>query len=167
MTESVPEFRRLLETHAGALTRVVRSYARTAAERDDLGQTIALALWQAMPSFRGDASERTFVLRVAHNQALSFLARRRSRPEERELDSEAPSRALDPEALAGLSEQVRKVFRAIHALPLGQREVLVLALEGLGHDEIGEVLGISANNVAVRVNRARAELRKQMGGRDE
>ena len=41
--------------------------------------------------------------------------------------------------------------------------MLVLALEGLTHDEIGDVLGISVNNVAVRVSRARAELKRALG----
>ena len=58
---------------------------------------------------------------------------------------------------------MRAVFRAIHALPVGRRQVLVLALEGLSHEQIGEVLGISAGNVAVRVSRARADLALALG----
>ena len=44
-------------------------------------------------------------------------------------------------------------------LPLGSRQVLTLALEGLSHAEIGEVLGLSDNAVAVRLHRARAHLK--------
>jgi hypothetical protein len=50
----------LLRAHAGILHRVAVSYARSATERDDLLQEIALALWTALPNFRGECSERSF-----------------------------------------------------------------------------------------------------------
>lgn len=105
------------------------------------------------------------MLRVAHNRALSFSTSRRARHEasSSELDTEFSDPKPDPEVLAGLSERMRAVFGAIHELPFGLRQVLLLALEGLDHVEIGAVLGISKSNVAVRVSRARAALRKAMG----
>jgi RNA polymerase sigma-70 factor (ECF subfamily) len=54
-------------------------------------------------------------------------------------------------------------MQAVRRLPLIQRQVVVLALEDLDYAEIGAVLGISENNVGVRLNRARASLRKLMG----
>ena len=71
------ELARILSEHARALERVAASFTRTRADRDDLLQDFALALWKAFPSFRRECSERSFVLRVAHNRALDFLARRR------------------------------------------------------------------------------------------
>jgi RNA polymerase sigma-70 factor (ECF subfamily) len=156
-------FERLARSHGPAIGRTARSYARDVAEREDLEQDIALAVWRALPSFRGECAERTFVLRIAHNQALSFVARRRGRLGPTDRADDARAAGPDPEVLAGLSERMRAVFQAIHALPFGQRQVLVLALEGLAHEEIGQVLGVSVNNVAVRVSRARAELRRALG----
>ncbi len=52
---------------------------------------------------------------------------------------------------------------AIRTLPLIQREVITLTLEELSQAEIGEVLGITENNVAVRLNRARKSLRRLLG----
>ena len=54
--------------------------------------------------------------------------------------------------------------RIIRTLPLPYRQVLTLALEDLAHDEIADVLGTTANNVTVRLSRARDALRKAMGG---
>ena len=156
-------FERVIGALGAAIGRTARSYARTSAEREDIEQDIALALWRALPTFRGECSERAFVLRVAHNQALSFLTRRRARPPYTPLADELAADTPDPEVLAGLSERMRAVFRAIHALPIGRRQVLVLALEGLSHEQIGEVLGISVGNVAVRVSRARADLALALG----
>ena len=153
----------LLEAHGAAVARTVRGYSRDEAERADLEQEVAMALWTALPAFRGDCSERTFVLRVTHNRALAFLTRR-ARAAEAPLEDvhEAPS--ADPERRAEGAERLRGLKRALHQLPLGPRQVLLLALEGLSHEEIGAVLGISANNAAVRLSRARAALRRQMGG---
>jgi RNA polymerase sigma factor (sigma-70 family) len=159
-------FERVVGAFGPVIGRAARSYARTSAEREDLEQDIALALWRALPGFRGECSEHAFVLRVAHNQALSFLTRRRARLYE-PLAEEPASEAPDPELVAGLSERMRAVFGAIHALPPARRQVLVLGLEGLSHEQIGEVLGISTGNVAVRVNRARAELALALGEQNE
>ena len=52
---------------------------------------------------------------------------------------------------------------AVRELPLGLRQVVVLTLEGLSNAEVADVVGISENNVAVRMTRARAELTRLLG----
>ena len=64
----------LLQRHLPSLRRLAWSYARDVGEVDDLLQEIAMALWTALPRFRGESSERTWVYRIAHNTAISFLA---------------------------------------------------------------------------------------------
>jgi RNA polymerase sigma-70 factor (ECF subfamily) len=151
-------FAALMREYGEGLDRVVRSYAHPA-DHDDLAQEIALAVWNALPSFRGESSERTFVYRVAHNRALTHVARRRIRAEE--LD-EVVDPAPGPETCAAGREEVDRLFGAIRVLRVPLRQVLTLALEGLTHAEIGECLGITEANVAVRLNRARAALRREL-----
>ena len=67
---------RVLDAYARSLERIAASYCRTLADRDDLLQDFAVAIWTSLPGFRGDCSEKTFVLRVAHNRALAFLSKR-------------------------------------------------------------------------------------------
>jgi RNA polymerase sigma-70 factor (ECF subfamily) len=153
-----PTFRDILREHEGAIGRVVASYARPA-DQDDLAQDIAVALWNALPSFRGDASLRTFVFRVAHNRGLSHLARRRARGEPLE---EAEDGAPGPEARASGREEVLRLFAAVRRLPVPQRQALTLAMEELSHADIAMCLGISVGNVAVRLTRARATLRQEL-----
>lgn len=158
-----PEARlaRLLVEHARPLERTAASYARSAADRADLLQDFAMALWAAMPSFRGESSEKTFVLRVAHNRALTFLAKRAplSEPVEDHEDSAVASSGKNPAIVYERKERSSRLLAAAVALPLGHRQVVTLLLEGLSHREIAEVLGTTENNVAVRANRARAALR--------
>ena len=155
----------VLRTHGPALARLVSAYARDRSEREDLQQDIALALWVALPRFRGECPERAFVLRVAHNRALTLVTRRRRTITvviDEDLDPVDP--APHPEAVLHDRQRRRLLLAAIRRLPLAQRQALLLSLEGLDHDEIGGVLGINANAVGVRVHRARAALELLLTG---
>ena len=154
-------FDRLVAANGPALMRLAASYTNTSSDRDDLLQDIAMALWQALPRFRGECSERTFLFRIAHNRAIAHLARSKSRPaggEEIEVHDPAP----DPEAELAQEQRVERLRRAIHRLPLVYRQVITLSLEGLGYGEIAEILGISESNVGVRLTRARQILREAL-----
>jgi RNA polymerase sigma factor (sigma-70 family) len=157
-------FVRLLHEHDRALRRLASSYERDPARQQDLVQDIWLAVWQALPRFRGDCSKRTFVFRIAHNRAVShidYAQRRRTEP----LPDEAPVASSDPDPEHSLSIQQRheRLQRAVQNLPISLRQVIVLALEGFTHAEIGDILGITDNNVAVRLSRARTILSRLMG----
>jgi RNA polymerase sigma factor (sigma-70 family) len=156
------DFDRLLATNGPALARLASSYTNTLSDRDDLLQEIALAVWQALRQFRGECSERTFLFRIAHNRAVAYLARTKSRIAEAGEDIEVHDPAPDPES--GLLQEQRAVRlrRAIHLLPLVYRQIITLALEGMAYGEIAEVLGISESNVGARLTRARQLLREQL-----
>ena len=70
-------FGRLLKANHAPLTRLTASYAANRSDRDDLLQEIAIALWRALPSFRGECAERTFLFRIAHNRCMTHLSKRR------------------------------------------------------------------------------------------
>ena len=156
------QFDRIITAHGAGLSRVAASYAASPQEREDLTQEIALAIWRALPNFRGDSSERTFVFRIAHNRGLSLVSRRRTELSSEPIEIADPG--PDPEARAEQMQRRERLLAAIRSLPVGFRQVLTLALEGLPHAEIGEVLGIAENNVAVRLSRARSALRAVLGG---
>ncbi len=61
-------------------------------------------------------------------------------------------------------EQADRLLRAVRELPLGQRQLVTLALEGLSYAEMAEVLDISSNLVGVRLNRARKALTDKLSG---
>lgn len=165
------QYDRLLEEHGAALRRVAGSYEADPSLRDDLFQDICLALWRALPSFRGESSERTFAFRIAHNRGLThgWRHQRRSRVEGVPLEGgtveEAPtSRHLtdsrrDPEAEAVAGDRQRRLRSAVLQLPVPARQVLTLALEGLPQRDIAEILGLREGTVSVRLHRARKTLR--------
>jgi RNA polymerase sigma factor (sigma-70 family) len=158
----VSDFDRVVAEHGPALRRLVAAWERDPAAREDLLQEILVALWRALPRFRGEASERTFVLRVAHNRALTHRFRPR-RPTEPLLAAAAVTDGRPtPEADAAAAQRLARLRLALQALAVPARQVLTLALEGLTGAEIAAVLGISENNAAVRLTRARKALREEM-----
>jgi RNA polymerase sigma factor (sigma-70 family) len=132
--------------------------------REDLLQDIRLAIWTALPRFRSQSSLRTFVFRIAHNRALTHVWRRKAAGPVAEPEDVVDSRA-DPEVSAIQNANRSRLVEAIRGLPIPFRQVITLALEDLPHAEIAAVLGISENNVAVRMTRARKLLEEKMGSR--
>jgi RNA polymerase sigma-70 factor (ECF subfamily) len=150
-------FERFIGEHRAVIARVAAAYTRTTGDGDDLFQEIAVALWQALPRFRGECSERTFVFRIAHNRAVSWLARRHVHEP---LPEETADLAVNPETELVREQRSQALLRAVRKLPIPYRQVVMLALEGLDYAETAEVLGISESNVGVRMNRGRQMLRE-------
>src|SRR3989442_5510001 len=71
------DFDAVIRAHGDALERVAWGYVDNAPDREDLMQEILMALWRALPRFRGESSLRTFALQVAHNRSITFATRRR------------------------------------------------------------------------------------------
>ena len=152
----------VLREHGAMLARIVASYEREPSRREDLLQDISLALWRALPHWRGEASLRTFAARVAHNRAIGHLTKHRRLGED-ELDEHHPDPVADPMRHAELHQRRVVLLTAVQGLPIGFRQVVVLALEGFSQREIGQALGLEENTVAQRLSRARRQLRDQMG----
>ena len=156
------QFERILRDYGPALSRVASGYEPNSSMRDELIQEIAMAIWQALPGFRGECSERTFVYRIAHNRALTHVWKRRPLHEplhELEESQQPVDPRARPEAAAAQRHQRERLMKAIHSLPVMHRQVITLMLEDFSYTEMAEVLGISENNVAVRLNRAKKALK--------
>ena len=71
---AVPPFERIVADYGPLISRIAMSYEADPTLREDLTQQIFLAVWQALPSYRGDSSLKTFIARVAQNRSISFVA---------------------------------------------------------------------------------------------
>ena len=163
MAESA--FDRVVRTHGEALARVAWGYASTAADHDDLMQDILVAIWRALPRFRAESSERTFVFRIAHNRGITFAARRRAHEPLTDEASIPDPRPAPDEEIERAHDRARLVA-AVRTLPEAQRQAVILRLEGLSIAEIAALQGSSENNVSVRLTRARDRLRELLGGQE-
>jgi RNA polymerase sigma-70 factor, ECF subfamily len=148
--------------HSGAVARLARAYEADADKRAELRQEIHIALWRSFAGFDGRCSLRTWVYRVAHNTAATHVIRsKRARANGfvslDDLESEAASTAGDADRQAALG----RLLELIQRLKPLDRQVISLYLEGEDGASIGEITGLSAGNVAVKVHRIKALLSRQ------
>jgi RNA polymerase sigma-70 factor (ECF subfamily) len=160
-----------LREHRNILLKVSGSFARESNEQADLFQEMAIALWQALPGFKGQSKPSTWIYRVCLNTDLSWR-----RPEQKRRQSQSPL-DLVPELSCGLplpgrlqeeDEILRRLYEAVRALPPGERSLVILMLDGLSYREISEITGMTENHVGVALTRLRTKLAESLKGvRDE
>jgi RNA polymerase sigma-70 factor (ECF subfamily) len=156
-------FEQLMQECGPMIRRIAASYEADRELARDLAQEIFLAVWRALPSFRGESSMRSFVARIAHNRAVTHVARSARLPRSVELPSELACPAPVLEEMAIARERHVRAMAAVQKLPLAYRQVATLILEGFTPADIAHALGLTANIVAIRATRARAMLRTLLG----
>ena len=154
-----PPFERIVGEYGPLISRIAMSYEADPALREDLTQQIFLAVWQALPSFRADSSLKTFIAKIAQNRAISYVARQVRQPRLAEMPERVESEQPTPEDDAIGASQRRALLEATRRLPLPQRQVIILLLEGFEYAEIAEMLSIAPNALALRLSRAKAALK--------
>jgi RNA polymerase sigma-70 factor (ECF subfamily) len=155
----------IMAQHGAMVRRIAAAHEASPADQDDLVQDIWLALWRALPAFRGEAGLKTYVARIAHNVAVSHVRRALTRlgSKASDLSDDLADARQDPERDAALVLSRERLLQAVRALPLALRQPMVLHLEDMDNAEIADALGLSKANVAVRLTRARAALATAMG----
>lgn len=143
-----------MAAHAGVLQRIARAFAEPS-DSPDLLQELMLAVWKAIPSFRGDSTPVTFIYRVAHNRALTWRARENRATHRRAAADAAWSDAMAQAAGDSDAALLERLYAAIRRLGPLDRSLILLSLEGIAYREIAVMHGISETNVGVRLNRAR------------
>jgi RNA polymerase sigma-70 factor (ECF subfamily) len=158
-----PAFDQIAQEHGAMIRRIASGYEADRHLADELVQDIFLAIWRALPAFRGASSLRTFVARIATNRAVTHVARAATRPASIELSDDLPSQGDTPEDQAIELNRHAHLMAAIRGLPLADRQVVTLTLEGLAPGEIADFLGMTANAVSIRLSRSKTLLRARLG----
>jgi len=149
-------FDQWLKGHEGLFFKVVRAYAFSPEDQDDLFQEIATQVWRSVPNYRGEAAVTTWIYRVALNAALAWTRNERKHREGKQsvdgVDSAIlhASPAADPR-MEWLYEQIRELNEI-------DRSLTLLLLDGFSYAEIGAMLGITENYVGVKISRIKARL---------
>lgn len=151
-------FREVTSGYTGLISRIALSYEADAALRRELVQDILLAIWIALPAYRGEAALKTFVASIAQKRSISHVTRRAREPRQVELPEDLLSAAPPPDEIAMRNDMKKQLVESIQQLPLPQREAIVLTLEGFSYGEVAEILGISTNAAMLRCQRAKGAL---------
>jgi RNA polymerase sigma factor (sigma-70 family) len=157
------DFNQLLREHEAMIGRICASYEHDRELARELAQEVLFAIWRALPARRGESSLKTFVARIAQFRAISHVARHSRLPAHEPVpDSLIDSHDL-PEVQVIAGDQRQRLLAAMRQLPLIYRDPAVLTLEDLNPAEIAVVIGITPEQVTVRLSRARSMLRKLLG----
>ncbi len=148
-----------ISRRVGAL---VRDPDRT---EDVVAQTFLLA-WKDLPKLRRSDRFDSWLGRIAHNQAMTELRRRRTVPLDETLDPEDPSDLGSPPSMLELKHDIDEVREALLELPEEQREVLVLRfLQDLPHAEVARILNRSEQAARALQYRALRSMQRIMVAR--
>jgi RNA polymerase sigma-70 factor (ECF subfamily) len=164
-------FERLVQTYE---PRIKAAVARSITDRsavDDLSQEVLLRLYRSRGRYEPTARFETFLYRIIFNLCVNYTQyqrRRRALPLEQAVDDDsrgvqlpADESALAPSETATLSERAELLRRAVDRLPESQRRALMLSrFEGLGYDDIAQVMGLSVQAVKSLLWRARENVRQ-------
>jgi RNA polymerase sigma factor (sigma-70 family) len=158
-------FSLLMDRHLSVIKNRVRTLVSNEADLDDLVQEILFKVWRHLAHFRAESSLRTWMTRVAINEALQSWRRERSRPLYRPLeDSPEPLSSMESPDRSVLSAETNAaVLGAIAGLPKKYREVVVLRhLRELSLEQAAECLEISTPAMKSRLFRARQMLSRKL-----
>jgi RNA polymerase sigma-70 factor (ECF subfamily) len=156
MKNQEQQFAQLVREHKNTIYTVCYMFSHDEDEVNDLFQETLINMWKGIDSFREESKISTWIYRVALNTCLL---------QERKKKREVPKVPLsmnvnffeDEDAKVA---QVRQLHQRIGKLGLVDRAIVMLWLEGSSYDEIGAVMGISAQNVGVKLYRIKEQLKK-------
>lgn len=154
-------FIQLINEHQGLIHKVCIMYESDRDIRNDLFQEIVLQLWRSFSGFRGESKITTWMYRIALNTAISGY-RKQTRLVKTEDLRDLHFNLSEPNTAEAAEENVQRLHQAIHQLSEIERAMIMMALEEIPYEEIAETIGITQNNVRVRMNRIREKLRKLM-----
>ena len=162
MTEQEERFTKLVREYKNTVYTVCMMFAESPDETDDLVQEALINLWRGFKT--ADDVCKSWVWRVTMNSCITI-----DRKKKRKKSSECPLTA-DMESVMNSDEtnrnaNVRLLYDRIHQLNPFDRAIVMLWLDGMPYDEIGEIMGITTKNVSVRLIRIKEQLKKMKNGK--
>lgn len=154
------KFINLINEHQGLVHKICFMYEHDQDARNDLFQEIVLQLWRSFPTFRGEAKITTWMYRIALNTAISGFRKQRRLVKTQDLQEVHLN--ISDSWNDDREEESQRLHWAIRQLSEIDRAMIMMALEEIPYEEIAETIGITQNNVRVRMNRIREKLRKLM-----
>lgn len=136
--------------------KVVRAYAFTRADQDDLFQEVAIQVWRSIPGFKGQCAVSTWLYRIALNTAMKWT-RREQKHQQRNGAHEHVEYLLQ-QNIQQEDSRLAWLYEEITHLNEIDRSLTLLLLDGFSYKEMSEILGISESNIGVKIHRIKKHL---------
>ncbi len=156
MKEKELEFNRIVKANKAAIFTVCYLFSKDQDEVNDLFQETLINLWRGFEGFQGKCDVKTWIWRVSLNTCLTFERKKKRRVDTLPL-------TMDINLFTDTDDdtkQVQMLYRRINKLGVLDRAIILLWLENMSYEEIGEIIGISTKNVSVKLVRIKEQLKK-------
>jgi RNA polymerase sigma-70 factor (ECF subfamily) len=156
MKENELEFNRIVKANKAAIFTVCYLFSKDQDEVNDLFQETLINLWRGFEGFQGKCDVKTWIWRVSLNTCLTFERKKKRRVDTLPL-------TMDINLFTDTDDDTRQVqmlYRRINKLGVLDRAIILLWLENMSYEEIGEIIGISTKNVSVKLVRIKEQLKK-------
>ena len=158
-TEQKETFGQWLSSHKSLLFKVVRAYAFTRDDQDDLFQDICIQVWRSVPNFRNESALSTWLYRICLNTAFKWI-----RKEKRyNVHAREHVEHILYESPAEQDERLDWLYAEIKQLDEVDRSITLLMLDGYSYKEMAEMIGLSVSNIGVKINRIKKHLIARSG----
>jgi RNA polymerase sigma-70 factor (ECF subfamily) len=156
----------LIEAHKGILYKVANAYCKNPEDRGDLIQEILIQLWLSFKRFDPRTKFSTWMYRIALNVAISrYRSERRRIHDAVSMDELGFEVSVADQMLSEAGDDIRLLRELIEQLDEMNRALVLLYLDGYSHDEIAGILGITATNVATRINRIKGRWQNEVASK--
>lgn len=139
--------------------KVIRAYAFTPDDQEDLFQEVSVQVWRSVPNFKNKSKLSTWLYRIALNVALNWTRKNKKHTDGiQSIDSvnhilEQPNEPVD--------ERLEWLYMEITKLNKIDRSITLLMLDGFSYKEMADILGISESNIGVKIHRIKKYLTEQ------
>ena len=151
------EFAQIVKENKSTIYTVCYMFSKNADDVSDLFQEVLIRLWQRLGSFDGKSDIKTWIYRVSLNTCITLDRKRRRR--------QAMPLKMDVNLFEDRDDdtvQIDMLHSRISQLKPFDRAIVLLWLENLSYEEIGQIVGITAKNVSVRLYRIKEQLKKNV-----
>lgn len=147
------EFDRMVHEHQGLIWKICRSFSNNEEDQKDLFQEILYKLWLGKDSFSGDSKITTWMYKVSLNRAIDLSRKKK-------IKTTGLNNISVPAIRQDSGYDLEALYMAINRLSPLDRAIIVLYLDQLSYQEIGEIMGLSEKNVSVKLVRIRKKLKE-------
>ena len=157
MTENEQKhiFKSWLDQHQALIFKVVRAYAFTDMDKDDLFQEITIQVWHSIPTFRQESSVTTWLYRISLNTAIKWVTKERKHSRAETLDD---AQHILHDNKIQVDERLEWLYEEIYKLDKIDRSITLLLLDSFSYKEMANISGITESNIGVRINRIKKHL---------
>lgn len=147
------EFAELVNRYKDVIFKVCYVYA-SREELEDYYQEVLIQLWRSLPKFRNESKMSTWIYRISLNTCISYVRKNKKVNKVSLIDLDFIDNDIEKKYY------IDELYLLINRLNKFEKAIILLWLEERDYEEIASIVGISKNNVAVKLNRIKDKLRR-------